>query len=96
MGGNPFARNGMFRDVEYLTDAPPDPSSPPEVRQRVTALYQAHALGLVKLAKIMLGDQAAAEDIVQDAFPAGHFTPLSAPVGDYLSPGIADSGSIAF
>ena len=58
----------MFRDVEYLTDAPPDPSTPPEARQRVTALYEAHALGLVKLAKIMLGDQATAEDIVQDAF----------------------------
>jgi DNA-directed RNA polymerase specialized sigma24 family protein len=41
---------------------------PPEAGQRVTALYQAHALGLVKLAKIMLGDQPAAEDIVQDAF----------------------------
>jgi RNA polymerase sigma-70 factor (sigma-E family) len=37
-------------------------------RQRVTALYAEHALGLVKLAKLMLGDQAAAEDIVQDAF----------------------------
>jgi RNA polymerase sigma-70 factor (sigma-E family) len=41
---------------------------PPEARQRVTALYEAHALGLVKLAKIMLGDQALAEDVVQDAF----------------------------
>jgi RNA polymerase sigma-70 factor (sigma-E family) len=48
--------------------APPDPRTPPEARQRVTALYQAHALGLVKLAKVMLGDQGQAEDIVQDAF----------------------------
>jgi RNA polymerase sigma-70 factor (sigma-E family) len=54
--------------VEPLIDAPPDPSTPPEARQQVTALYAAHALGLVKLAKIMLGDQAAAEDVVQDAF----------------------------
>jgi RNA polymerase sigma-70 factor (sigma-E family) len=49
-------------------DAPPDPRMPPEARQRVTVLYEAHALGLVRLAKIMLGDQALAEDIVQDAF----------------------------
>jgi RNA polymerase sigma-70 factor (sigma-E family) len=41
---------------------------PREARQRVTALYQEHALGLVRLAKVMLGDQSAAEDIVQDAF----------------------------
>ena len=34
----------------------------------VTALYQAHALGLVRLAHVMLGDGAAAEDVVQDAF----------------------------
>ena len=68
MGGNPFAVTGMYRDVEPLTDARSDPRTPPEARQRVTALYEAHALGLLKLAKIMLGDQAAAEDIVQDAF----------------------------
>jgi RNA polymerase sigma-70 factor (sigma-E family) len=34
----------------------------------VTALYQAHALGLVRLAYVMLGDRAAAEDVVQEAF----------------------------
>jgi RNA polymerase sigma-70 factor (sigma-E family) len=34
----------------------------------VTALYQAHAVGLIRLAIIMLGDRAAAEDVVQDAF----------------------------
>lgn len=54
--------------MEPLTDAPPDPRTPPGSRQRVAALYQEHSLGLVRLAKIMLGDQAAAEDIVQDAF----------------------------
>ena len=36
--------------------------------QEITALYQAHALGFVKLAVVMTGDQSAAEDIVQDAF----------------------------
>jgi RNA polymerase sigma-70 factor (sigma-E family) len=36
---------------------------------QVTALYQAHAAGLVRLAMLMLGgDQGAAEDVVQDAF----------------------------
>jgi RNA polymerase sigma-70 factor (sigma-E family) len=36
--------------------------------QAVTALYQAHALGLTRLAFLMLGDRQAAEDVVQDAF----------------------------
>jgi DNA-directed RNA polymerase specialized sigma24 family protein len=58
----------MYRDVEPLMDAPLDPRTPPEARQRVAALFQDHALGLVKLAKVMLGDQSAAEDVVQDAF----------------------------
>ena len=34
----------------------------------MTALYEAHALGLVRLAYVMLGDRAAAEDVVQEAF----------------------------
>ncbi len=34
----------------------------------VTALYQAEALGMVRLAYVMVGDLATAEDIVQDAF----------------------------
>jgi RNA polymerase sigma-70 factor (sigma-E family) len=34
----------------------------------VTALYQSHALGLTRLAFVMLGDRHAAEDVVQDAF----------------------------
>ena len=37
---------------------------------QVTALYQAHAAGLVRLAMLVLGDQPAAEDVVQDAFLA--------------------------
>jgi RNA polymerase sigma-70 factor (sigma-E family) len=36
--------------------------------RHVTSLYQAHALSLARLAFIMLGDTAAAEDVVQDAF----------------------------
>jgi RNA polymerase sigma-70 factor (sigma-E family) len=42
--------------------------APETVRQQVTALYQAHALGLVRLAVLMVGDQPTAEDVVQDAF----------------------------
>lgn len=34
----------------------------------VTALYQANALGLVRLAHVLIGDRGAAEDIVQDSF----------------------------
>jgi RNA polymerase sigma-70 factor (sigma-E family) len=34
----------------------------------VTELYQAHALGLTRLAYVMLGDRPAAEDVVQEAF----------------------------
>jgi len=34
----------------------------------VTDLYRAHAAGLVRLAVVILGDRAAAEDVVQDAF----------------------------
>ncbi|HEY0932810.1 MAG TPA: sigma-70 family RNA polymerase sigma factor [Trebonia sp.] len=50
--------------MEPLTDASPDA----DARQQVAALFEAHALGLVRLAKVMLGDQSVAEDVVQDAF----------------------------
>jgi RNA polymerase sigma-70 factor (sigma-E family) len=36
--------------------------------REVTALYEAHALSLTQLAYVMLGDRAAAEDVVQEAF----------------------------
>jgi RNA polymerase sigma-70 factor (sigma-E family) len=39
-----------------------------DARRQVSALYQAHALALVKLAVLMTGDQSTAEDVVQDAF----------------------------
>jgi RNA polymerase sigma-70 factor (sigma-E family) len=41
---------------------------PADALREVTELYQAHALGLIRLAVIMLGDRPAAEDVVQDAF----------------------------
>ena len=34
----------------------------------MTALYHEHALGLTRLAHVMLGDRATAEDVVQEAF----------------------------
>jgi len=39
-----------------------------EADRRVTELYEAHALGLGRLALLMLGDRDAAQDVVQDAF----------------------------
>ncbi len=39
-----------------------------EARRAVTVLYEAHALGLIRLAVVMLGDRPAAEDVVQEAF----------------------------
>jgi RNA polymerase sigma-70 factor (sigma-E family) len=39
-----------------------------DARQHVSALYQVHALSLVKLAVLMTGDQPTAEDVVHDAF----------------------------
>lgn len=40
----------------------------PDALEGVTALYRDHALGLIRLAVVMLGDRPAAEDVVQDAF----------------------------
>lgn len=45
-----------------------DTRTPPGAAASVTALYAEHALGLVRLAVVITGDRAAAEDIVQDAF----------------------------
>jgi RNA polymerase sigma-70 factor (sigma-E family) len=51
----------------------PDPALPrwvtsDDAEAAVGALYQAHALPLIRLAYITLGDRASAEDVVQDAF----------------------------
>jgi RNA polymerase sigma-70 factor (sigma-E family) len=47
---------------------PPDGQDGATAEAAVTALYEAHALGLVRLAYVMLGDRAGAEDVVQEAF----------------------------
>jgi len=39
-----------------------------DATRAVTALYEAHAVGMIRIALLMLGDRAAAEDVVQDAF----------------------------
>jgi RNA polymerase sigma-70 factor (sigma-E family) len=46
----------------------PARSQDADARAAVTALYQVHAVGLIRLAVVMLGDRPAAEDVVQDAF----------------------------
>ncbi len=43
-------------------------ASDDDARSGVTALYQAHAVSMIRIALIMLGERAAAEDVVQDAF----------------------------
>src|SRR4029077_16481461 len=46
---------------------PPEPD-PAAAEAAVTAIYQAHALGLIRVAPIMLGARPRAEDVVQEAF----------------------------
>jgi RNA polymerase sigma factor (sigma-70 family) len=55
VGAVAAARGGDGRDV---TDA----------ETAVTELYRLHALGLTRLAHVMLGDRTAAEDVMHDAF----------------------------
>jgi RNA polymerase sigma factor (sigma-70 family) len=43
-------------------------SGAPGAAVAVTSLYQAHSVQFLRLAVIMLGDRAAAEDVVQEAF----------------------------
>jgi RNA polymerase sigma-70 factor (sigma-E family) len=56
--------------VDADTDASRPHREPPEDdgAAEVTALYGAHAVSMIRIALIMLGDRAAAEDVVQDAF----------------------------
>ena len=44
------------------------PGRQAEARAAVAGLYEAHAVGLIRLGVVMLGDRAAAEDVVQEAF----------------------------
>jgi len=49
-------------------DGAPGPGDGGPAAAGVTELYQAHAVGLIRLAIVMLGERTAAEDVVQDAF----------------------------
>jgi RNA polymerase sigma factor (sigma-70 family) len=52
-------------DTAQTEASPPHDQSPDEF---VAGLYRAHAVGLVRIALLLVGDQASAEDVVQDAF----------------------------
>ena len=47
---------------------PQPPGCDADATHSVTALYDAHAVPMIRIALLMLGDRAAAEDVVQDAF----------------------------
>jgi RNA polymerase sigma-70 factor (sigma-E family) len=44
--------------------------APSKADGAVTALYRAHAVGMIRLAVVLVGDRPTAEDVVQDAFGA--------------------------
>jgi RNA polymerase sigma-70 factor (sigma-E family) len=54
--------------VTHSQDGQGGIASDADATRAVTALYQEHALGLTRLAFVMLGDRYAAEDVVQEAF----------------------------
>jgi hypothetical protein len=63
-----------------------DTRSSPRAATAVSALYAGHALGLIRLPVLLVGDRASAEDVVQDAFrprfgifAQGTFKPLPMP-----------------
>jgi RNA polymerase sigma-70 factor (sigma-E family) len=69
IGGLSNRRPAGARD-RARTSAGTGPAQIPaaDARTAVTALYQVHAVGLIRLAVIMTGDRQAAEDVVQEAF----------------------------
>jgi RNA polymerase sigma-70 factor (sigma-E family) len=65
---SPHLRESSSPDTGTVTSAQSAQASGREV----TALYEAHALSLIRLAYVMLGDRPAAEDVVQEAFLGLH------------------------
>jgi RNA polymerase sigma-70 factor (sigma-E family) len=55
-------------EPKLMAAAGPARSRGADAHAAVTALYQTHAVGLIRLAVVMLGDRGAAEDVVQEAF----------------------------
>ena len=71
---NPGAAAGVHpagatqaRDTQPAADGPPE-AGPGVAAAAVGALYQSSALGLIRMAYVMLGDLPSAEDVVQEAF----------------------------
>jgi RNA polymerase sigma factor (sigma-70 family) len=46
--------------------------TPPVTASALTDLYRSHQMGLVRLAMVLTGDEASAEDVVQDVFVRMH------------------------
>jgi RNA polymerase sigma-70 factor (sigma-E family) len=65
MESNPRGSGAAFAAAEHT-----DPGGYDAIcaEEAVTRLYETHALGLTRLAHIMLGDRSSAEDVVQEAF----------------------------
>jgi RNA polymerase sigma-70 factor (sigma-E family) len=55
-------------EVEMPDTLPADRTGGGTAQVAVTRLYELHAVGLIRLAMVMLGDRPSAEDAVQDAF----------------------------
>jgi RNA polymerase sigma-70 factor (sigma-E family) len=64
----PDAKHATETATEAATETGTVAGTGTGTAQQVTALYQVHALSLVRLAVVMLGDAGRAEDMVQDAF----------------------------
>lgn len=62
------ARLGPSGDLGELSGAGREWLRADSAEGCITALYRTHALGLTRMAHVMLGDKASAEDVVQEAF----------------------------
>ena len=60
----PHALELLFSGTARATS----PAAAQAPRREVTQLYETHALSLIRLAYVILGDRPAAEDVVQEAF----------------------------
>ncbi|WP_248959968.1 SigE family RNA polymerase sigma factor [Sphaerisporangium perillae] len=54
------------------SETPARTSGPRDADDAITGLYAEHALGLTRLAVVMVGDRESAEDVVQEAFLGLH------------------------
>jgi len=65
------ARRRLWNMQAEILDLGPSRGAP-EADDAISALYAEHALGLTRLALIMVGDRETAEDVVQEAFLGLH------------------------